>query len=66
MSAAAPDRPNEPRPDEPRVVERADYDPSYDPEAPVLCEICGAEMTYTRMCRIVCRNCGYTRDCSDP
>jgi ribosomal protein L37E len=29
------------------------------------CEICGARM-YERSCKIMCRNCGYTRDCSDP
>ncbi len=29
------------------------------------CEICGARM-YERSCKIICRNCGFTRDCSDP
>jgi ribosomal protein L37E len=29
------------------------------------CEICGARM-YERSCKIACRNCGFTRDCSDP
>ena len=29
------------------------------------CEICGARML-ERSCKIICRNCGYTRDCSDP
>ena len=29
------------------------------------CEICGARM-YERSCKIICPNCGYTRDCSDP
>lgn len=48
------------------IVDRADYDPEYDPDAPVLCEVCGAVMEYTASCRIICRNCGYTRDCSDP
>lgn len=29
------------------------------------CEICGARMQ-ERNCKITCRNCGFTRDCSDP
>lgn len=35
-----------------------------DPAAPV-CEVCGTPM-YDRHCKIVCPNCGYLRDCSDP
>ena len=30
-----------------------------------LCELCGATM-YDHNCKIVCPNCGYKRDCSDP
>jgi hypothetical protein len=51
---------------EPSVVDRADFDPNYDPSAPILCEICGHEMRYTAACKIQCRVCGYKRDCSDP
>jgi len=29
------------------------------------CEICGSQMV-ERHCKIICPNCGYTRDCSDP
>lgn len=29
------------------------------------CEICGGEM-YGLHCKLVCPNCGYRRDCSDP
>lgn len=29
------------------------------------CEICGTRM-HERSCKITCRNCGFTRDCSDP
>ena len=29
------------------------------------CEICGGP-TLELHCKIQCRNCGYTRDCSDP
>jgi hypothetical protein len=35
-----------------------------DVDAPV-CDLCGARMI-ERHCRIVCPQCGYTRDCSDP
>ena len=38
-------------------------------EAPELsgedCEICGSEMNGLH-CKLVCPNCGYRRDCSDP
>lgn len=53
-------------PSRPRVVDRADFDPRYDPEAPVICEVCAHEMRYTAACKLECRNCGYKRDCSDP
>ena len=29
------------------------------------CEVCGTEM-YGFHCKLVCPNCGYRRDCSDP
>lgn len=29
------------------------------------CEACGVEM-YGLHCKLVCPNCGYRRDCSDP
>ena len=29
------------------------------------CDICGGQM-FERQCKILCPNCGYTRDCSDP
>jgi hypothetical protein len=29
------------------------------------CECCGTRM-YDHHCKIVCPNCGYKRDCSDP
>ena len=29
------------------------------------CEVCGTEM-YGLHCKLVCPNCGYHRDCSDP
>lgn len=29
------------------------------------CEVCGARM-FGLHCKLVCPNCGYRRDCSDP
>jgi hypothetical protein len=29
------------------------------------CEFCGSEM-YGLHCKLICPNCGYRRDCSDP
>jgi hypothetical protein len=29
------------------------------------CEVCGEEM-FGLHCKLVCPNCGYRRDCSDP
>ena len=48
------------------VADRPDFDPDYDPSAPVICEVCGGEMYYTAACKLRCPRCGYTRDCSDP
>ena len=48
------------------IVDRADYDPTFDPDAPIRCERCGGEMEYTSSCKIVCRTCGMMRDCGDP
>ena len=29
------------------------------------CELCGSEM-FGLHCKLICSNCGYRRDCSDP
>jgi hypothetical protein len=42
----------------PREVDRADFDPEYDPDAPIICEICGNTMVYTGACKILCTRCG--------
>lgn len=53
----APDAPEEREGrDEPRSAGEAD--------AP-LCDLCGHPML-ERHCKLVCLNCGYRRDCSDP
>ena len=49
-----------------RVADRVDFHPEYDPGEPVPCERCGGRMAYTAACKLVCDNCGYMRDCSDP
>lgn len=37
-----------------------------NPSSPVLvCDICNTPMLEMK-CKIICPNCGYTRDCSDP
>lgn len=30
------------------------------------CDLCLSERVLKLHCKIICRNCGYTRDCSDP
>ncbi len=35
------------------------------PAGDLHCEICGGQMIQ-RQCKIICPNCGFTRDCSDP
>ncbi len=35
------------------------------PNPPFECDVCGGPV-YELHCKIICRNCGYTRDCSDP
>jgi len=54
------------RAETPTLADRADFDPSYDPSLPIICEICGSMMRYIAACKILCGNCGYRRDCSDP
>lgn len=34
------------------------------PPQPPRCDICSGP-TYELHCKIICTNCGYTRDCSD-
>ena len=29
------------------------------------CDVCGGP-TFEARCKLICRRCGYTRDCSDP
>ncbi len=36
-----------------------------EPESTAFCDICGAGMIQ-RNCKLVCVNCGFRRDCSDP
>ena len=54
-----PTRQEPPRP-------RAGARPAADDDPPPrVCELCGGT-AYERHCKILCLNCGYQRDCSDP
>ncbi len=35
-------------------------------EGLIFCHVCGFQAAIEIHCKIICRNCGYTRDCSDP
>lgn len=39
--------------------------PIYAPEDNTTCWICGGPVIQLH-CKIICRNCGFMRDCSDP
>ncbi|MEK6852027.1 MAG: hypothetical protein AABY30_05770 [Candidatus Thermoplasmatota archaeon] len=34
-------------------------------ESRLTCDICGAP-AFELHCKVICRRCGYTRDCGDP
>ena len=46
-----------------------DAQPALDPTVirrdDAVCWICGAASLYVH-CKIICKNCGFMRDCSDP
>ena len=42
-----------------------DFQPVYQPADDTYCWLCGGEVS-KRHCKIICRQCGFTRDCSDP
>jgi 8-oxo-dGTP diphosphatase len=46
-------------------AESSAFQPVYQPEDDTYCWLCGAEVE-KRHCKIICRSCGFTRDCSDP
>ena len=52
-----PEMPAAPNPSAMREMGEA---PAADP-----CDVCGGP-TFERHCKVICRRCGYTRDCSDP
>jgi hypothetical protein len=37
-----------------------------EPPAAEPCDVCGAPMLMELHCKLVCRKCGFGRDCSDP
>lgn len=52
-----------------RIIRAMSEEQTQTAEAPEIqaeeCEVCGGEM-YGLHCKLVCPNCGYRRDCSDP
>ena len=52
-----------------RILQKMDEEQTQTSGAPEPagedCEVCGTEM-YGLHCKLVCPNCGYRRDCSDP
>ena len=64
-SAAAESSPSTPRTPPSRSAPAASpFTPRQTPTRHE-CELCGTVM-YDHNCKIVCPNCGYKRDCSDP
>lgn len=57
----------DPRARPPGFVPAPDPRPTEPPDhtASVVCELCGGPVL-DRHCKILCLNCGYQRDCSDP
>ncbi len=54
------------RPERPSRAERGDpAPPSEAAEEVYLCDLCGAVMLNLH-CKLICEQCGYKRDCSDP
>ncbi|HYH80093.1 MAG TPA: hypothetical protein VEX86_09850 [Longimicrobium sp.] len=51
-------------PDPPSAADTSPFKPRVIPKEHT-CELCGTVM-YDHNCKIVCPNCGYKRDCSDP
>jgi hypothetical protein len=51
--------------DSPRDADDREPGRRIEPD-PGRCELCGFPLAVERHCKIVCPNCGYTRDCSDP
>lgn len=53
-------KPTTPSPNTPKPASAPTPQPSPDAK----CDVC-AGPTYELHCKIICRNCGYMRDCSD-
>jgi hypothetical protein len=49
----------------PRSAAAGDHPAKKNPAADAVCWCCGGR-TLDRHCKIVCTNCGFMRDCSDP
>jgi hypothetical protein len=51
-------------PDAPAPAESYDSPRASPPES--RCDLCSFPLSLERHCKIICPNCGFTRDCSDP
>jgi hypothetical protein len=59
------DKPKGSAPDSAPPAAYADHPAKRNPAADAVCWCCGGR-TLDRHCKIVCTNCGFMRDCSDP
>jgi len=61
------ERSPDPSPPPPTPQQQEESAPSF-PRRPdeSCCELCGFPLRLEHHCKIVCPNCGFTRDCSDP
>lgn len=64
MATDAPEVGPELKPDRPPPA-YADHPAKRNPAADAVCWCCGGR-TLDRHCKLVCTNCGFMRDCSDP
>jgi 8-oxo-dGTP diphosphatase len=49
----------------PAATDPTPFQPIYTPQDDTYCWMCGSAVD-KRHCKIICRSCGFTRDCSDP
>jgi hypothetical protein len=56
---------NEVQGEDAAAIKPEDGFPDGTTEADRVCWVCGGRTAY-RQCKIICTNCGFTRDCSDP
>jgi hypothetical protein len=65
MTEQEPDSPPEEPPREHAAGESTTAGDRSEPRPAPACDLCGSGMV-EHHCKLVCMNCGYIRDCSDP